>query len=408
MRKHVLLASLSSLLLLPGASAAQQGGAQIKSAKNAGQGAGEGEAPPQPEGSSTVAPGAPAAGEGTGQPSSAHTVEKGDTLWDLSQKYLGSPWYWPKVWSYNPEIANPHWIYPGNVVRFFQGGEETPTQVEVGQQPSGEEPAGEVEESTYVPDEEEGRISVSGPIGYVPKKAIALQATGFVTPGEVEESGVIAGSFAQTEMLSPPEQFYARFRDGHPMKLGDAFVIFRSAGEVIHPITHQSVGFITKIVGAGRVVKQDKTGLAVCTIERQFDDIRRGDFLGPLGESLIHSVAARPNEREIKGAFVVSSTTPYLTMFAENQIVIIDKGADDGVKPGNIFHVWRAKDGMGMDSVLHPEMVDEAWPREDVGACMAFEVKSKATTCLVTKSLRDLVKGDNVEMRVVRARSAMR
>src|SRR5215471_14225181 len=55
-------------------------------------------------------------------PGQVHTVVRGDTLWDLSQHYLGTPWYWPKVWSYNPEIANPHWIYPGNQVRFFGSG----------------------------------------------------------------------------------------------------------------------------------------------------------------------------------------------------------------------------------------------------------------------------------------------
>ncbi|HZW88388.1 MAG TPA: LysM peptidoglycan-binding domain-containing protein, partial [Myxococcaceae bacterium] len=67
-------------------------------------------------------------------PSQVHTVEKGDTLWDLSSKYLGSPWYWPKVWSYNPQIANPHWIYPGNQVRFYPGNggaQETPARAEV-------------------------------------------------------------------------------------------------------------------------------------------------------------------------------------------------------------------------------------------------------------------------------------
>ncbi|HYO70640.1 MAG TPA: LysM peptidoglycan-binding domain-containing protein, partial [Archangium sp.] len=68
-------------------------------------------------------------------PGEVHTVERGDTLWDLSQKYLGSPWYWPKVWSYNPEIANPHWIYPGNTVRFFPAGEEVPSRVETGTGP---------------------------------------------------------------------------------------------------------------------------------------------------------------------------------------------------------------------------------------------------------------------------------
>src|SRR5262245_26354090 len=43
-------------------------------------------------------------------PGEEHTVVRGDTLWDLSQRYLGNPWYWPKVWSYNPQIDNPHWI----------------------------------------------------------------------------------------------------------------------------------------------------------------------------------------------------------------------------------------------------------------------------------------------------------
>jgi len=44
-----------------------------------------------------------------------HTVVPGDTLWDLCAKYLNNPWYWPRVWSYNPEISNPHWIYPDAV-----------------------------------------------------------------------------------------------------------------------------------------------------------------------------------------------------------------------------------------------------------------------------------------------------
>src|SRR5262249_55409646 len=48
----------------------------------------------------------------------AHVVETGDTLWDLSGRYLNNNWMWPRVWSYNPHITNPHWIYPGQVIRF--------------------------------------------------------------------------------------------------------------------------------------------------------------------------------------------------------------------------------------------------------------------------------------------------
>src|SRR6476661_5543146 len=98
-----------------------------------------------PEGGDQVRTTAPAEGGNDTAPGEVHTVQKGDTLWDLSQQYLGSPWYWPKVWSYNPEIANPHWIYPGNKVRFFPAGEEVPSRVEVGNAPEQPEDTGEIE-----------------------------------------------------------------------------------------------------------------------------------------------------------------------------------------------------------------------------------------------------------------------
>src|SRR5438876_6556480 len=57
------------------------------------------------------------------QVSETHAVQSGDTLWDLCSKYLNSPWYWPKIWSYNPQISNPHWIFPGNELRFYPSDE---------------------------------------------------------------------------------------------------------------------------------------------------------------------------------------------------------------------------------------------------------------------------------------------
>jgi len=61
-----------------------------------------------------------------------YVIEKGDTLWDLSQKFLNNPWYWPKIWSLNAYIENPHWIYPGNKLKIIpgQGGPQAPAQVE--------------------------------------------------------------------------------------------------------------------------------------------------------------------------------------------------------------------------------------------------------------------------------------
>ena len=46
-----------------------------------------------------------------------YTIKKGDTLWDISAKFLKDPFLWPKLWERNPYITNPHWIYPGNPIQ---------------------------------------------------------------------------------------------------------------------------------------------------------------------------------------------------------------------------------------------------------------------------------------------------
>ncbi len=326
-------------------------------------------------------------------PGSEHRVEKGDTLWDLSQRYLGSPWYWPKVWSYNPEIANPHWIYPGNSVRFYGGG-EGPSRVEVGVAP------------TELPDVDEGemvdegdRVRVEGQIGFVPKKAITLSGTSFVTVREIEESGRVVGSFFEGEMMATRQPIYVSFGNKRTPKIGETFVIFRNMGEITHPALRNIIGYQTRILGQGRVTRVEKSGMATAVIEQAFDVIERGALIGPSGEPLAHSVSLRANDRDIKDAFVVTAVQTYLTVMAEHQLVVIDKGADDGVKPGNTFIIWRQHDALSQAAFLDPTRREEEFPREDVGACMAFEVKSKATTCLLVSTMREIVRGDHVEMR---------
>ena len=144
-------------------------------------------------------------------PGQVHKVVKGDTLWDLSKTYLGTPWYWPKVWSYNPQIANPHWIYPGNEVRFFSNGadgEEGPSRVEVGGAATDSNSPDAIDNLVG---SEEG-VRISGKIGYTPPKTIRLRQLAFVTSRELDEAGNIDSSFRENEMLAVPDTVYLKFK----------------------------------------------------------------------------------------------------------------------------------------------------------------------------------------------------
>ncbi len=366
------------------------------------------DASPGPEGSATASPSPtnptpnPATAPGTEKeaPNASHTVERGDTLWDLSRKFLGSPWYWPKVWSYNPDIANPHWIYPGNTVRFF-GAEDQPSQVEVG---GPEIP--DVEEGQYDDDTE---VIKAGQIGYRPKNATTLVVPAFVTARELELTAKITGSFSEAEMLSYPFTVYVDISGKKTLRQGETALIFREGGEVLHPVTQALVGYITRVVAEGKVLAVDgKRNIATVLITKSVDEVYRGDSISPAGESVVRTVAPRRNDKELKGGVVLRGAQRFVVLQAEGLQVFIDRGADDGVKLGNSFTFFRSGDTQGIDRFFNPQVSDDSMPREDVGSCMVVDVKAKVSCCLITRSLRELMPGDAAEMVPGLSRSASR
>ncbi|HLL54679.1 MAG TPA: LysM peptidoglycan-binding domain-containing protein [Myxococcaceae bacterium] len=335
----------------------------------------------------------------TSAPGEVHTVVRGDTLWDLSRTYLGNPWYWPKVWSYNPEIANPHWIYPGNQVRFFGAGEDVPARVEAG--PAGQIVGEDVTGSEMIAGEDASEVEVVGKIGYQPKATRVIH-DGFATPKELEESGTITGSFSGSLLYSFPETIYIDFKKRGEVRVGDKFVIFHTDAEIMHPRTGKLYGYLTRLLGSARVTSVGKEVVSAQILET-WEPITRGDMVGPYGERMGELLQARPNTKEARG-YIVGALVSQLNMVGEFYTAIIDKGSADGVQPGNTF-VIQGRAGHSPD--LGKLRVDVKQPRdlpwEDLGTCIAVDVKENASTCYVTRSLRELHVGDPVEMRVDKA-----
>jgi hypothetical protein len=399
------------------ARAADEGNARVERAADAQleQGEGKPAAPAAPaEGAATAAD----QGLGSVPPPDTYTVRPGDTLWDLSGRFLNNPWYWPKVWSYNPEITNPHWIYPGNVLRFYPSAEEAPTRVgpvepgQVAEAVPEEEPTDltapqEMEDFSKAdmkapaPVEEEETVAVAGPykIGYVPPKAVMARRDTFVTPREVEESGEIAAAFSEKTMLSTLDKAYAHFRDRADLAPGETYVVYRTERSIHHPITGELVGYQSRILGTAKVVGIDDRAVSLI-IGQTIEPIERGDLLGPWTEKLVRPVQQRPNTRDLAGT-IVASQVDVVTEIGEHHVVFIDRGQSDGVEEGNVFRVVRSGDLM--DLRMNQVARDSSLPEETVGDLLVIDVKETTSTALVTRSLRELYVGDRVVMRAAGA-----
>lgn len=357
---------------------------------------------------------APASGNTPESPSrDAYTVKPGDTLWDLSGRFLNNPWYWPKVWSYNPEITNPHFIFPGNLVRFSGGADEGPTRVEPVQQVAGGPAAAPADEDLDAPRELEDfsradmkkpqqigdadDVAVVGPyrIGYVPPKGLYARHDSFVTKRELEESGTIMASFEEKLMLSIHDRAYARFAQPVQVKPGESYILYKTERAVTHPVTGALFGYQSTIIGAAKVVAVDDKA-ATIEISQAFEPIERGALIGPWTDKLLKQVQRRPNQRALDG-FIIAAQQRLVSEIGEHHMVFVDKGRADGVEEGNVFTVVRSGDPYGRE--MNEAQLDHSLPKEDVGTLLIVDAQQSSSAALVVRSLRELYVGDKVEMR---------
>lgn len=314
-----------------------------------------------------------------------HAVRSGDTLWDLSSRYLNNAWYWPKVWSYNPQLTNPHWIFPGNEVRFYPSDENLPTAVDVA--------SSELE----VPDEdltipgqvdEEDLVRTIGGIQTTESipDTIWSAFTGFLAAGVGRFDGQITAADTETIQLSRGDRIYVQMDES--ASEGQELSVFRRRRRVNHPVTGEFLGWSVEVVGTAEVERLTPT-VTVARITRSYDVIERGDYVGEMPSYYGERVAKRTNEVDTDG-YIVETVGDVVAIVGEHHFVYLDRGRADGVQIGNTLRVLDRGDGLTGQV--------EGLPWENVGRVMVVDVQEEASTAIVVRSLRRLAIGDRVQM----------
>lgn len=318
----------------------------------------------------------------------AHKVQQGDTLWDISRRYYGSPYDWPKLWSYNPQITNPHWIYPENVVQLKQGGDAEAAAAPV--DPSSEAAQG---------------LSVTRRITRGPR-SLWLRDEGFLDAQALEASGTIVGSPEEQMLLSSYDEVYLRFEEGHTPRPGQKLVIYRRIGD--EERTAQEEGTLVRILGEVEVrsIDEDK-GVARALITAVSAPIERGFPVAAIPRRF-EVVAAVPAEKSLQ-AKVVASLEP-LELVGDEQVVFANVGREDGVKVGNRFFVIRKGDkwrkalpsdeaAMGARYPRQEGAEEPDYPTEIIAEARVVGVRDKTSTLFVTRARYEVAIGDDVELR---------
>ncbi len=297
-----------------------------------------------------------------------YIAEEGDTLWDIADRFFSDPDYWPTLWSFNPQITNPNWIFPGDQVFLV------PPQPQAAKKQEGYQ----VTESRY---------------SAGPRTELALgRRVGFVTEDEFKGSGVLQNSREEKIWLSDHDEAYIRFETQRRIKPGDLFLIYRTVGKVKHPVTHKKMGYQVKYLGVAKVTATDAK-LNKSVLLTSFEEIERGDRVAPFAP-LQRMVPPVKNASAVAGTVVMTfDDVPYLGEF---HYVIIDRGTADGVQAGNRFVVREKGDGVPKFNPKASKRGD--FPPEIYGEILVIEAGESTSLGIIDYTNREFEVGAPVDM----------
>ncbi len=326
----------------------------------------------------------------------SHTVEPGDTLWDISMRYLGNPWYWQKVWALNPQVSNPHWIYPGNTIYMRPDG-MMDSDLALRSGTRGTDDLGAIPE--MFDEEAAGSVREGGKYrledfqkGAAKHSFYDFRRDGFIAKNELKNSGRLTNSPEDRFYLSVGDDAYIKPRQINNFAIGQTYEIFRTLGEVEHPVTGDDLGYKIRILGSARVTRISKKAVTV-KIEHSYEAIVRGDEVRPW-RNPVKDVRPRRNKVSLNGYIVdYLEENPFVS---QDQIVFLDRGLKDGVQEGNRFFVIRQLDHFG-DSYWD-DIDKEDLPYEKIGELIVLSVGSKTAAALVMRSLMTIKNGDKIVM----------
>ncbi|MCR8914225.1 LysM peptidoglycan-binding domain-containing protein [Marinobacter panjinensis] len=303
-----------------------------------------------------------------------YTVVKGDTLWDISARFLNNPWYWPEIWHVNPQVQNPHLIYPGDELALvYIDGEPRVTKVSSDRV---------VKLSPKVRSE-----AIDTPIPAIPLDAISsfLTDTRIVSAEELNGAPYVLEGEDGRIITGAGDRIYARGE-----KPADNLGVFRRSKEFRDPETGEFLGLEARSIARGEVIAENSDVLTL-RLKQSSEEVRIGDRL-LVGEERRITTSFVPSSPDSDIEAEMISVDGGVNQIGQFDVVAINRGEREGLKPGNVMAVL--KSGNLVRDPVTNETIE--LPSERAGLMMVFQTYEKMSYGLILQATRPLSVGDKV------------
>ena len=304
-----------------------------------------------------------------------YTVKKGDTLWDISDFFLTDPWLWPEIWHVNPQIKNPHLIYPGDIISLVY-----------------------IDGRPRLTLERNRNVKLSPGIKVLPHaEAIPalpldvinnfLSRNRVVTQEEINAAPYVVAGFEKRLLSGVNDTFYARGQfDDTP-----AYGLYRIGQPYRDPDTQEELGIRAQDVGSAKLKTVDgDIGSLLAT--RVVEEVRVGERLLPHEERRLEFVFY-PSAPEGSIDGMIMAVEGGLTQVGHLDVVAINRGEREGLEQGNVLAIFKRGETI-VDRVAKEKIT---LPNERAGLLMIFRTFEKMSYGLILNAERPLAVNDVVK-----------
>ncbi len=295
-----------------------------------------------------------------------YTVQKGDTLWDLSQRFSDSYWLWPDLWQENKQIANPHWIYPGERIRLFhrKGADsfaiktDKPKNLAVISAP---EPLKEPPYYYYSP----------------------INRVGFIKKEPVVSRGTIFKVKDNKKLIGVGDLVYIKQKKDKDLLLGNKYTVYRTFEPISDKKTKTLIGTQHYLTGVVEITKIEPR-FALALVVQSYRAIGVNDLLMPY-KKRSPNIVLTESQKGLKGKIIISEA--HGNIIGDNAIAFIDKGRMNGVKRGQLYSIYYQE----KQRIDRESKEDVNLTPVDYGTFLVLYTEQSTSTVLITRSEQSIV-----------------